>query len=74
MRVTQSCGKVSGVYMRVCEERYFRTFDSLGDGHVFIIVFKAHNPIINSRENSHRESIEKTDFCDINPFCRAVIH
>ena len=36
----------------------FRTFDSLDDGHMFIIVFEAIKPITNSIENFHRESIE----------------
>ena len=47
--------------MRVCEfakNMIFRTFDSIGDGHVLIIVFEASYPVIDSREKFHRESIK----------------
>ena len=52
----------------------FRDFDSLDDGHVFIIVFEDSNPIINSREKFHRDSIKNTEFHDLNHFCRTTIH
>ena len=49
-------------------------FDSLDDSHVFIILFEASNPIIDSRANLHRESIEQKYFRDLNLFYRAIIH
>ena len=49
-------------------------FDLLEDVHVFVIVFEASNPIIDSRANLHRESIEQKYFRDLNLFYRAIIH
>ena len=74
MGVVQSCGKVSGACTQVCEEWDFLTFYSIDDGHGFIIVFEASNPINDSREKFHRESIKYTEFCDNKRFCRIIFH
>ena len=58
MRVVLSCIKFSRACTRVCEEQDFRNFDSIADGHVFIIVFEASNQIINIRNNLHKDGIE----------------
>ena len=47
--------------MRVCEfanNFIFWTFYSIDDGREFIIVFEAGNPVVDNRDNFHRNSIE----------------
>ena len=61
----------------VCEfvkNRVFRNFYLVDDGDVFIIVFKSVDTAVDNRENLHMKSIKQAVFCDLNPFCRKVIH
>ena len=46
----------------------FRTFDSLENGHVFIIELKNSNPIINIIEKFYSDGIKQTDFLYLNNF------
>ena len=48
-------------------------FDLLEDVHVFVILFEASNPIIDSRYKFHRGIIEQTELRDLNPFCSTVV-
>ena len=55
--------------MRVCEfvkNGVFWNFYSIDYGHAFSILFKASNPIINSKKKFHRESIKHDYFCGLN--------
>ena len=74
MRVVQSCVKVSGACMLVCEEQVFRAFYFIGNSLAFIIVFGAINTAVGKRDNFHRKSIEQAYFFDFNHFCTTVIH
>ena len=63
--------------MSVCEflkNNIFWTFDSIYDGHSFIIVFEASNPVVNNREDLPRKSTKKAAFHNIKSFFRTVIH
>ena len=63
--------------VRVCEfakNRFFRNFYSIDGSNVFISVFKAVGTDVANRDNLHMKSIKQAVFCDINPFCRKVIH
>ena len=41
---------------------------------MFTIVLEASKLVVNNRYNFHRKSIEHAEFCDLNHFCRTVIH
>ena len=61
----------------VCEfvkNKVFWSFYSIEDGDVFISVFKAVGTVVDNRENLHMNNIKQDIFCDLNPFCRKVIH
>ena len=61
----------------VCEfakNRFFWNFYSIDGGNVFIRVFKAVGIDTDNRDNLHRNNIKQAVFCDLNPFCRKVIH